>query len=140
VTHSRPAARRHHRAARRPEQSAPPPAGPARAGPARAGPAPAGAPPAERERSRGWPGQLAYWAVLGGIGLGLLWMRGGQSHVRSGTLVMAGVLLAGAAARLGLPERRAGLLGSRRRLVDAAAFAALGVGLLVAGLVFPVPA
>jgi hypothetical protein len=54
--------------------------------------------------------------------------------------VMAGVLLAGAAARLGLPERRAGMLGSRRRLADAAAFAALGVGLLVAGLIFPVPA
>ncbi len=53
---------------------------------------------------------------------------------------MAGVLLAGATARLVLPERRAGMLGSRRRLVDAAAFAALGVGLLVAGLVFPVPA
>jgi hypothetical protein len=30
------------------------------------------------------------------------------------------------------------LLGSRRRLADAAAFAALGVGLLVAGLIFPV--
>ena len=42
--------------------------------------------------------------------------------------------------QLVLPERRAGLLGSRRRLVDAAALAALGAGLLVAGLIFPAPA
>jgi hypothetical protein len=77
--------------------------------------------------------------VAGGVAVALLVMRGGQREVRSGTLVMAGVLLAGAAARLGLPERRAGLLGSRRRLSDAAALAALGIGLLVAGLVFPVP-
>jgi hypothetical protein len=83
---------------------------------------------------------VPYWIVVCGVVVGLLWMRGGQRDVRSGTLVMAGVLLAGAAARLGLPERRAGLLGSRRRLADAAAFAALGVGLLVAGLIFPVPA
>lgn len=125
MTHSRPAASRHHRAARRPERGA-------RRSVDQA--------PAQPARPRGWPGQVTYWAVLGGIGLGLLWMRGGQPDVRGGTLVMAGVLLAGATARLVLPERRAGMLGSRRRLVDAAAFAALGVGLLVAGLVFPVPA
>ncbi len=29
------------------------------------------------------------------------------------------------------------MLGSRRRILDVAAFAVLGVGLLVAGLVFP---
>jgi protein-S-isoprenylcysteine O-methyltransferase Ste14 len=92
-------------------------------------------------RQRGsWLAQLPYAAVVIGVAAGLLWMRGDQRDVRSGTLVMAGVLLAGAAARLGLPERRAGLLGSRRRLADAAAFAALGAGLLVAGLIFPVPA
>jgi hypothetical protein len=38
-----------------------------------------------------------------------------------------------------LPEGRAGLLGSRRRLLDVAALAALGVGLLIAGLVVKVP-
>jgi hypothetical protein len=87
-----------------------------------------------------WPGTVTYLAVLAGVGLGLLWMRGGQQHVRSGTLVVAGVLLAGAAARLALPDARTGFIGSRRRLADAAAFAVLGAGLLVAGLVFPVPA
>lgn len=84
--------------------------------------------------------QLPYWLVVCGAGLGLLWMvAGGERDVRGGTLVIAGVLLAAAAARLGLPERRAGMLESRRRAVDVAAFAALGIGLLVAGLIFPAP-
>jgi Protein of unknown function (DUF3017) len=99
-----------------------------------------GSPPPGQPGGSSWLSQVPYWVVVCGVVAGLLWMRGGQRDVRSGTLVMAGVLLAGAAARLGLPERRAGLLGSRRRLADAAAFAALGVGLLVAGLIFPVPA
>jgi hypothetical protein len=100
-----------------------------------------GSPPPPGQPGGGsWLSQVPYWIVVGGVAVGLLWMRGGQPDVRSGTLVMAGALLAGAAARLGLPERRAGLLGSRRRLADAAAFAVLGVGLLVAGLIFPVPA
>ncbi|HEX3490277.1 MAG TPA: DUF3017 domain-containing protein [Streptosporangiaceae bacterium] len=83
--------------------------------------------------------QVPYWLALCGIALGLVWIRGGERDVRSGTLVIGGVLLAAAVARLGLPDRRAGMLGSRRRILDVAAFAVLGVGLLVAGLVFPVP-
>jgi hypothetical protein len=50
------------------------------------------------------------------------------------------VLRVAGAATLVLPERRAGMLGSRGRLADVAAFVALGIGLLVAGLVFPAPA
>jgi hypothetical protein len=50
------------------------------------------------------------------------------------------VLIAAAAARLLLPERRAGMLRSRRRLADVAAFGTLGIGLLVVGVFFPVPA
>jgi Protein of unknown function (DUF3017) len=88
---------------------------------------------------RSWLEQVPYCVVLCGLAAGLLWMRGDERHVRGGTLVIAGVLLVAAAARLGLPERRAGMLGSRRRLVDVAAFAALGIGLLVAGLAFPAP-
>ena len=83
--------------------------------------------------------QVPYWLALCGIALGLVWIRGGERDVRSGTLVIGGVLLAAAVARLGLPDRRAGMLGSRRRILDVAAFAVLGVGLLIAGLVFPVP-
>jgi Protein of unknown function (DUF3017) len=98
-----------------------------------------------REASRGPAArslldQVPYVIILLGIGLGLVWMRGGERNVRSGTLVIAGVLLVAGAARLGLPERRAGMLGSRGRLADVAAFMALGIGLLVAGLVFPAPA
>jgi hypothetical protein len=54
-------------------------------------------------------------------------------------LVIAGTLLAGSLARLVLPQGKAGMLGSRRRLVDVAALSALGVGLLIAGLILKVP-
>jgi hypothetical protein len=67
-------------------------------------------------------------------------MRQGGQAARGGTLEIAGVLLAAAVARLMLPDRRAGMLRSRRRLADVAAFAVLGIGLLVAGLFFPISA
>jgi hypothetical protein len=73
--------------------------------------------------------------VLAGLGL----MGRGAQDVRGGTLVIAGALLAGSLTRLVLPEGRAGLLRSRRRLVDVAALTALGVGLLIAGLIVKVP-
>jgi Protein of unknown function (DUF3017) len=88
--------------------------------------------PAGRQR-RG----AAYFVVLGGVALSLSYMWRGPQNVRGGTLALAGMLLAAAVARLVLPERRAGMLASRRRLVDVATFAVLGVALLVAGLVFP---
>jgi len=72
-------------------------------------------------------------------GIALLIISQGVHLVRSGTLVLAGGLLIAAMARLVLPERRAGLLSSRRRLLDVAILGALGIGLLVAGLVVPVP-
>jgi hypothetical protein len=77
--------------------------------------------------------------VLAGVAAGLLLMLVAKNAVRSGTLVIAGALLAGSLVRLVLPEGRAGLLGSRRRLVDVALLTALGAGLLVAGLVVQVP-
>jgi Protein of unknown function (DUF3017) len=83
--------------------------------------------------------QLPYLVVLAGIVLGLVLMRGGGQAVRGGTLVIAGALLAGSLIRMVLPERRAGLLGSRRRLADVAVLTALGVGLLIAGLIVQVP-
>jgi hypothetical protein len=83
--------------------------------------------------------QLPYWLVLAGIGAGLVTMRGGGQSVKGGTLVVAGALLAGSVARMVLPEDRAGMLGSRRRLADVAVLAALGAGLLIAGLVVRVP-
>jgi Protein of unknown function (DUF3017) len=95
-------------------------------------------PPAgTRQEPRG--GQLLYWIVACGAALALVWLRGGERYARSGTLVLAGVLLAAAVARLVLPERRIGMLGSRGRLADVAALGALGAGLLITGLVFPAP-
>jgi Protein of unknown function (DUF3017) len=83
--------------------------------------------------------QLPYAVVLAGTVLGLVLMQVGRHAVRSGTLVVAGALLAGALTRLVLPEGRAGLLGSRRRLVDVALLTTLGVGLLTAGLIVQLP-
>jgi hypothetical protein len=85
------------------------------------------------------PAQWAYLAVLVAVAIALLIIGEGVHLVRSGTLVLAGVLLVAAIARLVLPDRLAGMLSSRRRLLDVAIFGVLGVGLLVAGLVVPVP-
>lgn len=78
--------------------------------------------------------QLAFWLVVAGVCAALLIMRLGTHDLRSGTFVLAGVLLIAAIARLVLPDRLAGMLSSRRRLFDAAIFAVLGIGLLAAGL------
>jgi hypothetical protein len=83
--------------------------------------------------------QLPYVLVMAGILAGLATVRGGGQAVRGGTLVIAGALLAGSLARLVLPEGKAGMLGSRRRIVDVGILGVLGVGLLVAGLIVVVP-
>jgi len=101
--------------------------------PAEAGVSPAAQP--ERQRFA----QLPYVAVLVGVAIALLIIQQGVHHVRTGTLVFAGVLLLAALARLVLPERRAGMLSSRRRLLDVAIFGVLGIGLLVGAIVVPVP-
>jgi hypothetical protein len=90
----------------------------------------------EPARSR-WLDQLPYAIALCGLAASLIWVLQGGQGIRGGTLAVAGTLLATALARLALPERRAGLLVSRRRLLDVAVLAAFGVGLLVAGLVLP---
>ena len=84
-------------------------------------------------------GHLAYLAVLFMVVVALVIIRQGVHLVQGGTLVLAGVLLTAAVVRLVLPERLVGMLSSRRRLLDVAIFGVLGIGLLVAGLVVPVP-
>ena len=135
-----------------PAAPAPPPAAatPAAARPAEASPEPGPARPADsrraptrhgrdRDRSRGtrtrWG--AAYPIVLTGTAAGLAYLWRGPENVRGGVLAVAVTLLLAAAARLVLPERRAGLLVSRRRFADVAAFSILGLALLVAGLVLP---
>src|ERR1022692_643142 len=83
--------------------------------------------------------QMPYLIVLGGAALALETIRQGGRQVQDGTLVLAGVLLTAALARLVLPDHRAGMLSSRGRPWDVTVFVVLGIGLLVAGLVLPVP-
>jgi hypothetical protein len=83
---------------------------------------------------RRWLAQLPYAIVLAGLVAGLATVRSGGQAVKGGTLVIAGALLAGSLIRLVLPDGSAGMLASRRRLADVAVLAALGAGLLVAGL------
>jgi hypothetical protein len=80
---------------------------------------------------------LPYWLIVAGTCAALVIVGLGTHLLKSGTLVLAGVLIIAATARLVLPDRRAGMLSSRRRLLDVAIFAMFGVGLLVAGLGVP---
>jgi hypothetical protein len=83
--------------------------------------------------------QLPYLFVLAVTIGALAWIwQGGIQHAKEGTLALAGAMFIGALARLVLPQPRAGMLASRRRLVDVVCLAALAVGLLVAGLVLPI--
>ena len=80
---------------------------------------------------------LPYALAICCLALALVWIRQNGQNVRGGTLAVAGVLFAAALTRLALPERQVGMLASRRRLTDVAVLAALGTGLLVAGLLLP---
>ena len=107
--------------------------------PASAGPA---SPPRGTRARRAGPvrgAQLAYAIVLAGVVAGLVYIWQGPHSVHAGTFTLAGALFVAVAARLALPERRAGMLASRRRYIDVTALAILAIGLLVAGLVLPTP-
>jgi DUF3017 family protein len=96
-------------------------------------------PPGAAPRSQaGAGGGVIYLLLLAGIAavLGWLWTGGGHA-AKGGTLALAGVMSAAALARLALPESRAGLLASRKRLTDVVTLAALATGLLAAGLLLP---
>jgi Protein of unknown function (DUF3017) len=114
------------------------PADPARviAGRSRGG----GRPARAGEARAKWWIQLPYWISLALVLAGLAWIwYGGSQRVRGGTLTLAGAMFIAAFARLVLPQTRAALLVSRRRLVDVVVLAALAVGLLITGLVLPAP-
>jgi hypothetical protein len=86
-----------------------------------------------REMRRG--AHLPYILLVAVIASSLAWMwvRGGHA-VRAGTLAMSGAMFAASIARLVLPESRIGMIASRKRLTDVVTLAALGAGLMVAGL------
>jgi hypothetical protein len=83
--------------------------------------------------------QVAYVIVLAGVVAGLAYIWQGPHSVRAGTFILASAFFVAVVARLALPERRAGMLASRRRYIDVTALAILAIGLLVAGLVLPTP-
>lgn len=81
---------------------------------------------------------IPYLAVLvcTVAGIYIAWRQGSAGGGRGG--VIGGVaLLAAAVARLLLPARLAGLLGTRKRVTDVLTLTIFGAGLLVAGLVLP---
>jgi hypothetical protein len=95
---------------------------------------------AARRSQAGTGGRLAYPLILAAVVAVLGWLWTGGAHAAKGsTLALAGVMFAAALARLALPEGRAGLLASRKRLTDVVTLAALATGLLAAGLLLPVP-
>jgi DUF3017 family protein len=104
------------------------------------GPVPKGSAAGAGRGRAGAAGWLAYLAVLGGVAAVCAWLWAGGGHAaKGGTLALAGVMFAAALARLALPESRAGLLASRKRLTDVVTLAALATGLLAAGLLLRVP-
>ena len=95
--------------------------------------------PRARRSGRVRGAQVVYVIVLAGLAAGLAYIWQGPHSVRTGTFILAGALFVAVAARLALPERRVGMLASRRRYIDVTALAILAIGLLVAGLVLPTP-
>lgn len=81
---------------------------------------------------------VPYLAVLACVAAGVYisWHQGSQGGGQGG-VIAGSALIAAAAARLVLPGKLAGLLASRRRVIDMVTLAALGVCLLVLGLVLP---
>jgi Protein of unknown function (DUF3017) len=101
-----------------------------------------GGPPRGTRARRSGPvhgAQVAYVIVLAGVVAGLAYIWQGPHSVRAGTFILASAFFVAVVARLALPERRAGMLASRRRYIDVTALAILAIGLLVAGLVLPTP-
>jgi Protein of unknown function (DUF3017) len=97
------------------------------------------APPRDRDRPPRRLAALPYVIVLAGVLGGLLWVWLSQTHVKGGIVVIASALLLAGGARLVLTDERAGLLASRRRSIDVATFAILGIGLLVSALLLKNP-
>jgi hypothetical protein len=82
-------------------------------------------------------GGAAFLLVLLGTAVGLALIVFGPW--RQGLAVIGGVLIAGAFARLVIPNHDAGMLGVRRKLFDVATLTALGAALVVLAVVIPPP-
>jgi hypothetical protein len=91
---------------------------------------------AREDASIVWVVPLLAVLVVTVAGVYIAW-RQGSAGGRDGGVVAGCALLAAAVARLLLPACLAGLLAVRKRSTDVCTLAALGIGLLVVGLVLP---
>lgn len=80
---------------------------------------------------------LPYLIVLAGAVAGLYMAWQGARQAGRGAGVVGVALLAAAVARLALPPRYAGLLATRGKALDVAAFAVLGAAVLAVALSLP---
>ena len=80
---------------------------------------------------------LPYLIVLAGVAVGLYVTWRGSQQAGHGTAVVGGALLVAAAARLVLPPWYAGLLVTRGKALDVAAFAVLGAAVLGVAVSLP---
>jgi hypothetical protein len=80
---------------------------------------------------------LPYLIVLAGVAVGLYVTWRGSQQAGRGAAVVGGALLVAAAARLVLPRRHAGLLVTRGKALDVAAFAVLGAAVLGVAVSLP---
>ena len=87
--------------------------------------------PAESYPLNPWPLVAVVGVLLGGVVVALL------GHWRAAAMIVAGSLLLGAALRLVLPRRMAGLLVIRRRWIDVTVMAVLAVATAVVASVVP---
>ena len=90
-----------------------------------------------RARDGGIVGVIPYLVVLVCVVAGwyIAWNEGSAGG--RGAVVGGVALLIAAVARLVLPARLVGLLGTRKRVTDVLTLTVLGVGLIVAGAVLP---
>ena len=97
-------------------------------------------PPAPGQAVKPWLAQFCYTVAIVAALAALvgLWLM--HRELRSDMVVMAAGVLAATVARLVLPDRMAGMLVSRRRVVDVLILASLGASLMVVALVLPSPA
>ncbi|MDP9444899.1 MAG: DUF3017 domain-containing protein [Actinomycetota bacterium] len=94
-------------------------------------------PAPHRARRRLTPGSLTFCAVLLVGTVGVLVAAAGRW--REGSEAIAGALLVAGLVRLVLPDRLAGMLRVRRRVVDVAVFVLLGVAIALVALAIPDP-
>lgn len=87
--------------------------------------------PADSYPSSPWALLVVLVAV--GVGVGYAVME----HWRRAALMVAGAMMLGAALRLVLPRRMAGLLVVRRRSIDVTVMALVGIAITVSAFVVP---